>query len=123
MFEHYLSNKNERATVAPKSKFMQLNTASVVAPAAVHFFFPLWWAIEAGEAVRGPLELQRWRGGLRVGGERGGNRTAASSIGRPAVDLANIRLILSDHFYIDAQTWKSNGDQDLCMKTVVIPWE
>ena len=25
MFEHYLPNKNERATVAPKSKFLQLN--------------------------------------------------------------------------------------------------
>jgi len=25
MFEHYLPNKNERATVAPKSKFTQLN--------------------------------------------------------------------------------------------------
>ena len=25
MFEHYLSNKNKRATVAPKSKFTQLN--------------------------------------------------------------------------------------------------
>ena len=25
MFEHYLSNKNERATVAPKSKFRELN--------------------------------------------------------------------------------------------------
>ena len=27
MFEYYLLNKNERATVAPKSKFLQLNTA------------------------------------------------------------------------------------------------
>jgi len=25
MFEHYLSNKNERATVAPKSNFRELN--------------------------------------------------------------------------------------------------
>ena len=25
MFKHYLPNKNERATVAPKSKFTQLN--------------------------------------------------------------------------------------------------
>ena len=25
MFEHYLPNKNEHATVAPKSKFMELN--------------------------------------------------------------------------------------------------
>ena len=25
MFEYYLPNKNERATVAPKSKFLQLN--------------------------------------------------------------------------------------------------
>ena len=25
MFKHYLPNKNERATVAPKSKFLQLN--------------------------------------------------------------------------------------------------
>ena len=27
MFEHYLPNKNERDTVAPKSKFLPLNTA------------------------------------------------------------------------------------------------
>jgi len=25
MFEHYLPNKNEGATVAPKSKFLELN--------------------------------------------------------------------------------------------------
>ena len=30
MFEHYLPNKNERAIVAPKSKFLQLNTALIV---------------------------------------------------------------------------------------------
>jgi len=29
MFEHYLPNKNERATVAPKSKFLQLNQGLV----------------------------------------------------------------------------------------------
>ena len=29
MFEHYLTNKNERATVAPKSKFLQLNKGYV----------------------------------------------------------------------------------------------
>ena len=28
MFEHYLPNKNERATVASKSKFIQLNKGS-----------------------------------------------------------------------------------------------
>jgi len=27
MFEHYLPNKNERATITPKSKFLQLNKA------------------------------------------------------------------------------------------------
>ena len=31
MFEHYLSNKNERATVAPKSKFRELNKGFVLA--------------------------------------------------------------------------------------------
>ena len=30
MFEHYLPNKNERATVAPKSKFTQLNKGIVI---------------------------------------------------------------------------------------------
>ena len=29
MFEYYLPNKNERATVAPKSKFTQLNKGKV----------------------------------------------------------------------------------------------
>ena len=29
MFEHYLPNKNEHVTIAPKSKFNQLNTAAV----------------------------------------------------------------------------------------------
>ena len=37
MFEHYLPNKNERATVAPKSKFLQLNTASVSTPSVLEF--------------------------------------------------------------------------------------
>ena len=31
MFEHYLPNKNERATVAPKSKFRELNKGIIIA--------------------------------------------------------------------------------------------
>jgi len=30
MFEHYLPNKNEGATVAPKSKFRKLNKGSML---------------------------------------------------------------------------------------------
>ena len=40
MFEHYLSNKNERATVAPKSKFCKLNKG-IVAHMYVRYYVTL----------------------------------------------------------------------------------
>ena len=42
MFEHYLTNKNEDATVTQKSKFRELNKGSVV-PFDSFFFFPVWY--------------------------------------------------------------------------------
>ena len=47
-------------------------------------------SIEAGKGVMscggaGGAAALAWRAGLRVGGERGGDRTAAGSIGRPVV--------------------------------------
>ena len=38
MFEHYLPNKNEGATVAPKSKFRELNKGSVIRPFLGYLF-------------------------------------------------------------------------------------
>ena len=44
MFGHYLSNKNEGATVAPKSKFRELNKALVYWSIAT-------WDIQVPETV------------------------------------------------------------------------
>ena len=41
MFEHYLSNKNECATVAPKSKIRELNKGSAIAHTVSNLFFYL----------------------------------------------------------------------------------
>ena len=50
MFEHYLPNKNERATVAPKSKFTQLNQGSLSRPPWVEDMLSrVFWALLQNE--------------------------------------------------------------------------